>query len=67
MHENFNNMGSTILQLVRHKDATAEQMWAVHKQYQHAFESLVEARNKLRELYPRPHLWRDYPWNLMKL
>lgn len=67
MHANYVNMGNTVLKLVRHPEATQEQLWEIHTKYSDVYKSLFEARQKLREIYPRSPLWRDYPWNTLPL
>ena len=63
MVANIRASEQTILKLMRHPEATAEQILAVHKQYVGIYRSTEDVRGKLREKFPDRTLLRPYPWN----
>lgn len=64
MQENLTRMGKGVAQLMRHPDATPDQLWATHKTYTDGWKSYKDVRAKLREKFPETGLMRVYPWNM---
>ena len=46
------SMGANVLRLMRHPDATPEQLWELHLKYTETMKNFYDLRNKLREIYP---------------
>lgn len=65
MCNNINKMGLDILKLLRHPQATTEQIMEAHRAYKHVYSTFDDAVTVLRERYPPPkgHHWRTYAWN----
>ena len=57
-------MGQTVLELMRHPSATLEQLWAVRLQYADNCESFNDMRKQLRGLFKNGNYsFEVYPWN----
>ncbi len=54
----LNTMGMHVLELVRHPEATPEQLTQAHEAYSHAYEMWQQVRFKLNHKYPG----YMYPW-----
>lgn len=65
MHANVDSMGKSLLKLMRHPDATPEQINDARQMYFSVYQSWIEARMTLRERFqPKPHTFqRPLPWN----
>jgi hypothetical protein len=51
MRENHESLKRTVLELLRHPDATPEHIMQVRETYTKAYESMVRAQNALLEKY----------------
>jgi len=59
-----NRMGQTVLEMMRHPDATLEQLWAVRLQYADSYNEFNDMRKQLRAMYWDGTYQVDrYPWN----
>ena len=59
-----NDMGRTVLELMRHPDSTLEQLWAARLQYADSYNEFNDMRKQLRTMYwDGPYLSDKYPWN----
>ena len=59
-----NEMGNTILELMRHPDSTLEQLWAARLQYADNYAEFNDMRKQLRTMYwDGPYSFEKYPWN----
>jgi hypothetical protein len=66
IHETVDKMGKALLELMRHPDATAEQLDEGRLKYFVTYNTWVQARMELRKLYPAKPLnpfQRELPWN----
>lgn len=58
-------MGTNVLRLMRHPDATPEQVWELHLKYTEAMKKLYDLRDVLRERYPDgAFMPSQYQWNV---
>jgi hypothetical protein len=58
------DMGNTILELMRHPDATLEQLWAARLQYADNYAEFNDMRKQLRTMYWDGSWYTEkYPWN----
>lgn len=57
-------MGDLILEMMRHPDATPQQVLEAQASYARAYASYLEVRGSLRKLYPQQHsvFLKQYPW-----
>jgi hypothetical protein len=59
-----NRMGQTVLEMMRHPDATLEQLWAVRLQYADNYAEFNDMRKQLRSLFwDGDSYFEKYPWN----
>lgn len=59
-----NRMGQTVLEMMRHPDATLEQLWAVRLQYADSYAEFNDMRKQLRSLFwDGGSYFEKYPWN----
>ena len=59
-----NDMGQTILELMRHPDATLEQLWGARLTYADNYNEFNDMRKQLRKMYWDGTYQVDrYPWN----
>lgn len=59
-----NDMGNTVLEMMRHPDATLEQLWAVRLQYADSYNEFNDMRKQLRKMYwDGVYYTEKYPWN----
>ena len=66
MVKNLDAMGKTLLELMRHPQATDDQVKAARHAYLDCYQSWIAARIKLREAYPqtfRESMYRPLPWH----
>jgi uncharacterized FlgJ-related protein len=58
------DMGQTILELMRHPNATLEQLWAARLQYADNHAEFNDMRKQLRKMYwDGGSYFEKYPWN----
>ena len=57
-------MGATVLEMMRHPDTPPEMVLEAHKGYARTYASYLEVRDSLRKLYPQQHsgFFLPYPW-----
>ena len=59
-----NDMGNTILELMRHPDSTLEQLWGARLTYADNYAEFNDMRKQLRSLFwDGGSLFEKYPWN----
>ena len=57
-------MGDTVLELMRHPEATLEQLWAVRLRYADNYEAFNDMRKQLRTMFwDGVYYDEKYPWN----
>jgi len=58
-------MGTSVLRLMRHPDATPEQLWELHLKYTETMKNFYDLRNKLRGIYPDNgvYMMTTPPWH----
>lgn len=57
-------MGGTVLEMMRHPEATPELILDAQSRYARTYASYLEVRESLRKLYPQQHsvFLAQYPW-----
>jgi len=59
-----NDMGNTVLEMMRHPDATLEQLWALRLQYADSYAEFNDMRRQLRTMFwDGVYYTEKYPWN----
>ena len=57
-------MGDTVLEVMRHPQATLEQLWALRLQYADNYETFNDMRKQLRTMFWDGNYYDEkYPWN----
>lgn len=57
-------MGDTVLKVMRHPQATLEQLWAIRLQYADNYETFNDMRKQLRTMFWDGSYYDEkYPWN----
>ena len=65
LREKIDNMGGLVLQVMRHKEATPEQVLDLHQRYTNAYAGYIQLRETLRKAYPewtQNSFLNPYPW-----
>jgi hypothetical protein len=58
------DMGNTVLEMMRHPDATLEQLWALRLRYADNYAEFNDMRTQLRKMYwDGSYFSEKYPWN----
>lgn len=52
-----------MLEMMRHPDATPEQLWEMHESCVRIHKQVAETRDALRKRFPDRGTFRIYPWN----
>lgn len=58
-------LGTKVLRMMRHPEATQQQLWELHQQYTETMKNFYNLRKILRELYPtdRNIFYTAPPWH----
>jgi hypothetical protein len=65
LHQLIDRMGKTLLELMRHPEATNEQIDEARLKYYLCYAAWVDARIELRRRYPgEPVTQLEFPWNM---